>query len=68
MVGAMDGMSDAMSMEYNYFTVNGKSYPATVPITVTAAGGAAVPSAASRSSRPVPSPTPMMSAMPGMNH
>ncbi len=25
---------DAMSMQYNYFTVNGKSYPATAPITV----------------------------------
>lgn len=160
MVGGMDGMSDAMSMEYNYFTVNGKSYPATVPITlaqdqllrlrfinpsqtihpmhlhgtdmlvvakdgeplgdpqrintltlnagetyevlvradnpgqwllhchdlhhasnngqepgglivpitVTAVGGTAAPSVASRSSSPVPSLTPMMSAMPGMTH
>ena len=37
--GDMPGMdmgSDAsMSMEYDYFTINGKSYPATDPITVT---------------------------------
>jgi FtsP/CotA-like multicopper oxidase with cupredoxin domain len=32
-----DGMAatDAMSMEYDYFTINGKSYPATEPIQVT---------------------------------
>ena len=35
MVG--DGMAkmDAMSMEYDYFTINGKSFPATTPIEVT---------------------------------
>ena len=35
MVG--DGMAkmDAMSMEYDYFTINGKSFPATEPIEVT---------------------------------
>jgi FtsP/CotA-like multicopper oxidase with cupredoxin domain len=32
-----DGMAatDAMSMDYDYFTINGKSYPATEPIEVT---------------------------------
>ncbi|HZP94886.1 MAG TPA: multicopper oxidase domain-containing protein [Candidatus Limnocylindria bacterium] len=29
---------DAMSMAYNYFTVNGKSYPATTPITANPGG------------------------------
>ena len=33
MAGADMGPMDAMSMEYDYFTVNGKSYPATSPIT-----------------------------------
>lgn len=34
MIGGDQAAMDAMSMDYNYFTINGKSFPATAPITV----------------------------------